>query len=488
MVRSNGIRGCRERSRLLVLSEVMSEVSTNIPKTPFYATVSRFIEDRDLFRGIRHIHLAYSGGADSTALLAFLAKWIEGRDITLTAHHIRHGLRESDMIDAEVAARNAARFNIPLVMTDLQLGTLTSNVEAIARTSRQLALEHAIAPSMRLQTAIVTAHHGDENVETALWRMGRGCGLEGLTLSPRSTDIIPRIRPLLCMGKREIIAFLREMDIPWAEDPTNASDHYRRNRLRHHVLTSLMDEFENMAPLYRSLVQLHSDANALSCLAEEKVVRYMFGDCWVFPASAFDALSEPARIQLLRHAARHILPGYCPTAGFIEKTCRVLSDRREQQKKATDEKIVWLWNRDFVMGKPCCAQDPLPKHVSVVPSSDEQSLWGFATVSLSRFICLDIPKNTQTRLFLNASSIHGELLFMPAHLLESMKTTDGRVVRVSELMQKARLPDILPLNWPDLPCSGHPLWILAGPRSELAIPPSPMTSALCIEIKNLPFY
>ena len=488
MVRSNGIRGCRERSRLLVLSEVMSEVSHCILKTPFYTAVSRFIEDRDLFRGIRHIHLAYSGGADSTALLAFLATWIEGRGITLTAHHIRHGLRESDILDAEVAAKNAARFNIPFVMTDLQLGNITSNVEAKARSARQLALEHAIEPSMLSQTAIVTAHHGDENVETAFWRMGRGCGLEGLTLSPRTEDPIPRIRPLLCMGKREILTFLREREIPWAEDPTNASDHYRRNRLRHHVLMPLMDEFENMTPFYRTLVHVHSDAEALSCFAEEAVSRYMFGTCWVYPVAEFDALSEPAKIQLLRHAARHILPGYCPTSAFILKTCRILSLRREQQKRSTDEKLMWLWNRDFVMGEPCLAQKTLPTYVSVTPTPDERSLWGLAEVILSRFICLDVPKNTRTRLYLDASAIQGELRFIPAHFLESMKTSDGRVVPVTELLHKARIPDVLQPSWPVLTDSGNPLWIVAGPRSIFATPPKQRVTTLCIEIKNLPFY
>lgn len=462
----------------------MSEVITKIMETPFYAVVSRFIEDHDLFRGVHHLHLAYSGGADSTALLAFLAAWLKGRNMTMTAHHIRHGLRENDAIDAELAANNAARFHVPFIQTDLQLGALASNVEAVARQSRQRALEQAIDPSILLQAAIVTAHHGDENVETALWRMGRGCGLEGLALSARTSDAIPRIRPLLCVGKREIFTFLRELEIPWAEDPTNAGDHYRRNRLRHRVLAPLMDEFENMAPLYRSLIHLHADADALSCLGEREVLRSMFGNRWVYPVAEFDALSDSAKIQLLRHAARHILPGYCPTAAFIEKTCRILSQRRVQQKKSTDERITWIWNRDFVMGEPHDAQKTFTACDDVTPAADERSLWGLAQVSMTRLICVDVPKNTRTRLFLNASAILGELRFVPAHRLETIKTSDGRIASVAALLHKARIPDVLHHVWPVLTDHERPLWILAGPRSIFAVPPAPMAPALCIEIKS----
>lgn len=459
----------------------MSELSA-IAKTPFYLTVSRFIERTDLFRGVCRLHLAYSGGADSTALLAFLATWVKDHPLTLTAHHIRHGLRPSDAIDAAVAEANARRFDVPFFVTELNLGNLPSNVEATARLARLAALEQAIPACHRHETAIITAHHGDENIETALWRIGRGCGLEGLSLAPRTHDAIVRIRPLLCTGRSEIVAFLEELGLSWAEDPTNAEDHYRRNRLRHRVLPSLRDEFGNMSPAYRSLVHLHSDGEALSCFSENLVTRHMIGNCWIFPTALFDTFSVSARCQLLRHAARHILCGYCPDTAFVERTCRVLSERRPSQKVSTDQKIFWTWNRHFVMGRPHVDTPPQPPPVKLPCPCTCQPVWDIATVSVSRLICVDPPKNTRTRLFLDASACLGECSFVPANAVTQMTTHDGRTARLTALLRQAGIPDVLMVIWPVLVCGETPLWILSGPRSAQALPPAPNRPALCIDV------
>ena len=462
-------------------------VLDNIKRHSFYEAVAVFVTRYNLFNGIEHVYLAYSGGADSTALLAFLAVWKEAHNIHVTAHHIQHGLRKSDGLDAEVAEINARRLGIPFVLTQLKLGCVLANIEAEARKARIEALESVVKASGIENAAIVTAHHGDENIETALWRMGRGCGIEGATLAMRSDDSIPRIRPLLCLGKREILAFLRDIGLPWAEDPTNATDHYRRNRLRHHVLDQLMDEFETMRPFYRSLIQMRCDGDALDSLVEASVMRYMFGHRWVFPLSQFEALSAEALTQLLRHAARHIVRGYCPDAQFIEQTRVMFVAKTESKKIATNQKIDWTWNRFFVMGKPHGAEPELPASVEVPVPVDNMDIWEMASASSSRMIFLDVPKNTRTKLCLDASVCLGALRFVPACLTERMVLTDGRCPKIMELLAKSGIPDVCRYDWPVLMCEQEPWWIFAGPRSIYARPPVRQQMAYVIEMKCILF-
>lgn len=467
----------------------LGRVLGSIKKHPFYASVAAFVARYGLFDGIEHIYLAYSGGADSTALLAFLAVWKEEHHVRVTAHHIQHGLRDSDQWDAEVAADNAKRLGIPIVVTQLNLGHITANIEAEARRARIEALEGAVEASERENenAAIVTAHHGDENIETALWRMGRGCGIEGATLALRSGDSIPRIRPLLCLGKREILAFLRDIEVPWAEDPTNATDHYRRNRLRHHVLERLTDEFETMRPFYRSLIQMRCDGEALDSFVEASVMRYMFGHRWVFPLSQFEALSAEAQTQLLRHAARHIVHGCCPDAQFIEQTRVMVVARTERKKIATNQMIDWTWNRFFVMGKPHNVKPDMPDSVCLPVPVDNMDIWGIARATSSRMIFLDVTKNTRTRLCVDASICKGTLRFVPACFTERMTLTDGRCSKITELLAKAGIPDVCRYDWPVLVCDQEPWWIFAGPRSIYARSPARQQMAYVIEIKSILF-
>jgi tRNA(Ile)-lysidine synthase len=109
--------------------------------------------------------------------------------------------------------------------------------EAAARASRyaflhQARLEHGVR-------AIITAHHQDDLIETALLNMLRGTGSRGLT-SLKSTEDIKR--PLLQVPKIQLQEYAESRGLRWREDSTNQDDRYRRNYLRHHVTPQLTPE------------------------------------------------------------------------------------------------------------------------------------------------------------------------------------------------------------------------------------------------------
>jgi tRNA(Ile)-lysidine synthase len=86
--------------------------------------------------------------------------------------------------------------------------------------------------------AIAVAHHRDDHVETLLLNLVRGTGLHGLTgIAPRNGQGI--IRPLLCVDRAEILAYLQALHQPYVTDSTNLQDTYRRNKIRLQVLPLL---------------------------------------------------------------------------------------------------------------------------------------------------------------------------------------------------------------------------------------------------------
>ena len=157
---------------------------------------------------------------------------------------------------------------------------------------------------------IATAHTADDNAETLLLNLARGCGLRGLTGIPPQRGKL--LRPMLDTTRAQAEAYLTARAIPHVEDSTNAADTYARNRVRHHAVPAL--ESVNTA-----FVQHTSDTAAL--LREDE--RFLSGLAADFldgqtptegiPTAELLALPRPVRVRVLQQAAgrelsrRHLL-------------------------------------------------------------------------------------------------------------------------------------------------------------------------------------
>ena len=184
--------------------------------------------------------VAFSGGADSTALLLCLYQLRSELEIDLRAVHVHHGIRgaEADR-DAAFCAELCKKYGIPfqLVYVDAPAYAKTHrlSIETAARILRYAALENA-APD----GDIATAHHAADNAETVLFHLLRGSGLRGLRgILPRSGRII---RPLLTAEKSEILTFLQMCGESYVEDSTNFTNESSRNRLRAELMPLMLRE------------------------------------------------------------------------------------------------------------------------------------------------------------------------------------------------------------------------------------------------------
>lgn len=173
--------------------------------------------------------VAVSGGVDSVVLLDVLAKM---PNITVVIAHYDHGIRDDALLDRQYVARLAKQYGVGFVYDTGKLGAQAS--EALAREKR-----YAFLHKVRVATGargIITAHHQDDVIETALLNMLRGTHRKGLS-SLRSRDGL--YRPLLHTPKQQLIAYARANGLVWREDSTNADTRYKRNYVRHTLVPKM---------------------------------------------------------------------------------------------------------------------------------------------------------------------------------------------------------------------------------------------------------
>ena len=438
--------------------------------------IQAFIQTWHLLDDIEHIDIALSGGADSVFLARILKQYVRSYapSIKLRAHHIRHGLRDSDGVDMEIARQTAKELDLPFICTELHLDGIVADIEQEARNARYAALTKALrekGPEGRC--ALALAHHGDDNLETAIWRLGRGCGLEGLTLAPRRfADGIWYIRPLLCLSKMQIYDDLFQNQIVWAEDPTNADDDYTRNRIRHDIAPLVLEEASSPKNVYRSLIGLRSDCEALSSFAEAFIdlhpVRY---GGWFCSFESWQTLSQQAQAQVLRHVARRLVAGFVPTNDTIGRAVTWMAERRQTRKTTQDGALNYGWCRAGVMVWPLDYKAQQMPEIAIEIPTHQAEIYGFGRIGVWPLICETAPKNTAQMLCFAHESM--PLSIRPASAFKTFAASDGHRVQSSEALRYAGVPDIWHACWPVLCDDDGPLWVLGGMRTIHAAVPEP---------------
>lgn len=238
--------------------------------------IKRYIEKNQLIRPGDGVVVGLSGGPDSVFLLYALHTLQPRMGFTLWAVHVHHGIRgaEADR-DEAFSEKLCAKLDIPFRAVHVAAPAYAAqhglSLEEAARILRYEALEtarqqlpealasgspapasgsaaHLPTPSSAACTStadsapaawIAVAHHLDDQAETVLHNLVRGAGLRGLAgMENRRNHVI---RPLLSIKREDILKWLKQYDIPYVTDSTNADPHYTRNRIRSTVLPELRE-------------------------------------------------------------------------------------------------------------------------------------------------------------------------------------------------------------------------------------------------------
>ncbi len=206
-----------------------------------YQAFRTYIAQNKLISTGDRILLATSGGIDSVALW----KLVEESGIDYAIAHCNFNLRGKESDEDEAFVRNLAdkagvQFHCKSFDTLHFAQQNRISIQMAARELRYVWFNGLIA--VEGYNSVATAHHLDDQAETFFINLLRGTGLSGLHgILPRQGNII---RPLLFATRDEITAFVRQQNLQWREDSSNADGKYLRNRLR----LELMPVLRNIQP------------------------------------------------------------------------------------------------------------------------------------------------------------------------------------------------------------------------------------------------
>lgn len=209
---------------------------------PFVASVEAALRGHCDVRPGERLVVAVSGGADSIALLGALHAIADRPNGGLELHvaHVHHHLRPEADADADLVAEAAGALDLPFHRRDVTIEP-GRNVEAEARRLRYAALAE-VARACRA-SAVATAHHADDQLETVLMRLIRGASIRGLAgMADRSRVAgVVVVRPMIEVDHAAAVDYCRAMGLRWREDASNADRQRWRARLRAEVLPALKD-------------------------------------------------------------------------------------------------------------------------------------------------------------------------------------------------------------------------------------------------------
>lgn len=245
--------------------------------------------------------VAVSGGVDSMVLLDLVRQQL---DLKLVVAHYDHGIRHDSRLDREIVQATAKKLGIPFVYHEGKLGVDAS--EEAARKARYDFL-HSVRKASGAG-AVLTAHHHDDVLETAIINMLRGTNRKGLS-SLQSTQSIHR--PLLHLQKQHLKQYAQDQGLVWREDSTNQDTRYLRNYVRHKILPQFEPHHK------QQLVDIVKTVGSINDELEKQLTHYLH----VQPA--LDKLSRLEFMRLPHVVAREVIAAFLRRHGirdFDQKT------------------------------------------------------------------------------------------------------------------------------------------------------------------------
>nr|MCR5607624.1 tRNA lysidine(34) synthetase TilS [Lachnospiraceae bacterium] len=204
----------------------------------FISKIDKFCDEKHMFNEVKHIVAGVSGGADSVCLLEILYNLKKKYNYTIDVVHINHCIRGKEADEDEAYVKKLCEEkNIEFYGYRIEVKKIADEKKLTEEEAgRQVRYDafNKIASKYNEKTCIAVAHNMNDVCETMMFNLIRGTGLKGIaSISPVNGNII---RPLLCVKREEIEAFLEEMKIEFKIDRTNLLEEYTRNKIRHNII------------------------------------------------------------------------------------------------------------------------------------------------------------------------------------------------------------------------------------------------------------
>ena len=207
----------------------------------------------------KKIIVAYSGGADSTALLHVLSDINNDCTLDLQAIHINHNLSKKSLDWVNHCKKTCSKLNIELIVESIEVSSDGGGLESAARQERYKTFKNILNNDDQL----LLAHHSDDVAETIFMRMLRGTGIDGLE-GPKQKRNIGNgilIRPFLSISKKEILLYLTKNKINYIEDESNSNSKFDRNFLRNEIFPLLEKRWKSFPNRINNMSSIVKERN-----------------------------------------------------------------------------------------------------------------------------------------------------------------------------------------------------------------------------------
>ena len=276
------------------------------------------------FQPLLPLGVAFSGGADSTALLIACHRRWPGQVVAL---HVNHGLQEAAIAFEAHCRQVCLRLGVVLCvqMVDAHpvAGQSPEDAARLARYKALLGLAQAYTGLPAL-AGIAIAQHADDQVETILLAMGRGSGLAGISGMPAHwrRDGLDFYRPLLQVSGQDLRQWLVMQQIDWIEDPSNINEKFTRNRIRAKLLPALQESLPQFRDTFARTAMHAAQAQAvLDELAQADMALVCKVPAAQLQIKALQSMSRARQANVLRYW----LKTYCRTIPSNAQLAELLS-------------------------------------------------------------------------------------------------------------------------------------------------------------------
>lgn len=309
----------------------------------FLRRVLQTITAHRMFKPGDRVLAGVSGGPDSMALLYALVSLSADLSVTVAVAHFNHQIRQEDAAsDAEFVRAQAEQLALPFFFKKEDvLGYQKQHRMSLEEAARELRYRFLfdVAETQGF-SKIALGHHADDNAEQVLMNLIRGSGLKGLSGIPavRQRRVA---RPLIRSSKPEIDEFIRKRHIPFVMDASNQNRRHLRNRIRHHLMPLLKQQYNPAITnsLNRLAHIITDETEWISALIDKafKENAAISGDKSIFLSLSWFEHAHPAlKRHILRHAIQQI-KGDIKRIGFSHLDAAI-----ELASRGTDGKRIDL--------------------------------------------------------------------------------------------------------------------------------------------------
>jgi tRNA(Ile)-lysidine synthase len=302
----------------------------------------RYIQEKELFFPHHSILLAVSGGIDSTVM----AHLFHQAGFKFGIAHCNFSLRNNDSDFDEVFVRSLAlELNVPFFTQKFHTATFAKEnhlgIQEAARMLRYDWFETLI--KQESFDFLATAHHLDDNIETLMFNLLRGCGINGLHGIPPQRKKI--IRPLLFATRNDIEQFAFQHHIQYREDSSNKQAKYTRNKIRHYLIPVMA----KIQPHFRAVMSENINRFQEAEMLFQRRIEQIKSD--IVQHTQDNSMSIDIKKLQNTEAPKTVLFEILSSFGFHKETIPEIMNALDGQsgKKFLSEKFILLKDRNSLL-------------------------------------------------------------------------------------------------------------------------------------------